>query len=130
MSGNIFLYQGVLTGSYNSHVPVVQMLSKRHDVQVITRWLSEWIRAGAPIPKEAICDFSLALLGALVKALTHCSDLKSYINECAGVLLQKKSYKLPPCFIGVDVAHFYTIVVLSETEGNNSFENPIVSEVS
>lgn len=172
LSGNIFLYQGVLTGSDNSHVPVVQMLSERHDVQAITRWLSEWIRAGAPIPKEAICDFSLALLGALVKAFTCHSDLKSYINECFGVLLQKKSYKLPLCFIRVDVAHFIkmicqwdclrkkphrvkdfyvrsmaqlvkpqsleeakvlirsiAVVALSETEGSDSFGNPIMSEV-
>ncbi|XP_026010078.1 golgin subfamily A member 6-like protein 6 isoform X4 [Astatotilapia calliptera] len=41
LSGNIFLYQGVLTGRDNSHVPMVQMLSERHDVQAITRWLSE-----------------------------------------------------------------------------------------
>lgn len=109
----------------------------------------------------------------LVKALTHHSDLKSYINECFDVLLQKKSYKLPPCFIRVDVAHFIkmicqrdclrkkphrvkdfyvlsiaqlvksqsleeakvlirsiAVVALSETEGNNSFGNPIMSEVS
>lgn len=90
LSGHIFLYQGVLIGSDNSHIPVVQMLSERHDVQAITRWLTEWIHAGAPVPKEAISDFSLALLGALVKAFTQLSDLKSHVNECFGVLLQKK----------------------------------------
>lgn len=71
LSRHIFLYHGVLTGSNNSHVPVVQMLSERHNVQAITRWWSEWGRAGAPVPKEAISDFSLALLCALVKAFTH-----------------------------------------------------------
>ncbi|KAF5904350.1 NOF-FB transposable element, partial [Clarias magur] len=104
-SGHIFLYQGVLTGHNSSSVPVVQMLSERHDTNAITQWLTEWIRAGAPIPKEAVSDFSLALLGALVKAFTPHPDLKSYINECFGVLLGKQSAKLPSCFVRVDVAH-------------------------
>ncbi len=47
MSGHVFLYQGVLAGDTCSSVPVVQMLSERHDVNAITHWLTEWIRAGA-----------------------------------------------------------------------------------
>ena len=69
-SGHIFLYQGVLIGHNSSSVPVVQMLSEKHDVNAITQWLTEWIRAGAPVPKEVVSDFSLAILGALVKAFT------------------------------------------------------------
>ncbi|XP_060748439.1 chromobox protein homolog 1a isoform X2 [Tachysurus vachellii] len=104
-SGHIFLYQGVLAGDEHSSIPVVQMLSERHDVNAITNWLTEWIRAGAPTPKEVVSDFSLALLGALVKAFTPHPDLKTYTNECYGVLLGKQSAKVPPCFVRVDVAH-------------------------
>ncbi len=63
------------------------------------------LRAGAPTPKEVVSDFSLALLGALVKAFTPHPDLKTYINVCCGVLLGKQSAKVPPCFVRVDVAH-------------------------
>ena len=69
-SGHIFLYQGVLSAHTGIHTPVVQMLSEKHNIDSIANWLIEWHRAGAPIPKEAVSDFSLALLGALVKAFT------------------------------------------------------------
>ena len=68
-SGHIFLYQGILTGD-NCSVPVVQMLSERHDINAIATWLTEWLRTGATAPKEAVSDFSLAILGSLVKAFT------------------------------------------------------------
>ncbi len=103
MSGHVFLYQGVLAGDECSSVPVMQMLSERHDVNAITHWLTEWIRAGATTPKEVASDFSLALLVALVKAFTPHPDLKTYINVCCGVLLGKQSAKVPPCFVRVDV---------------------------
>ncbi|GAA6084538.1 golgin subfamily A member 6-like protein 22 isoform X1 [Tachysurus ichikawai] len=96
---------GVLAGDEHSSVRVVQMLSEKHDVNAITNWLTEWIRTGAPTPKEVVSDFSLALLGALVKAFTPHPDLKTYINECYGVLLGKQSAKVPPCFVRIDVAH-------------------------
>ena len=104
-SGHIFLYQGVLSGESGVHIPVVQMLSERHTIPAIANWLSEWHRGGAPVPKEAVCDFSLAILGALVKSFTPHPDLKAYINECFGVLLGNPSSTLPTCFLRVDVAH-------------------------
>ncbi|XP_061154987.1 protein orai-2 isoform X1 [Syngnathus typhle] len=105
MSGHIFLYQGVMTGHTSSSVPVVQMLSEKHDVNAITQWLKEWIHAGASVPKEAVSDFSLAILGALVKAFTPHPDLKSYINECFNISRGNQPGHLPPCFVRVDVAH-------------------------
>ena len=81
-SGHLFLYQGILSseGDAAIHSPVVQMLSERHDINAIGNWLSEWLGAGAPVPKEVVSDFSLAILGGLVKAFTPHPDLKSYIN--------------------------------------------------
>lgn len=77
-SGHIFLYQGILAGDECSSVPEVQMLSERHNVNAITHWLTEWIYASAPTPKEFVSDFSLALLGALVKAFTPHPPHSSY----------------------------------------------------
>lgn len=109
-SGHIFLDQGVLTGLNSSNVPVVQMLLGKHDVYAITQWLTEWTRAGSPVPKQVVSDFSLAILGAVVKAFTPLPDLKNYINECFSVLLGNQSAKLPPCFVRVDVAHCIKMV--------------------
>lgn len=110
-SGHIFLYQGILCKNilYQS-VPVVQMLSEKHDMNAIAYWLTEWMRAGAPCPQEAVSDFSLAFLGAMVKAFTPHPDLKSYINACFDALLKKPNAKMPPCFIRVDVAHLVKMV--------------------
>lgn len=80
MSGHIFLYQGVLC-SHGDHIPVVQILSENHTIHSIANWLTEWQQAGANVPKEAVCDFSLALLGGLVKAFTPYPDLKTYANQ-------------------------------------------------
>ena len=110
-SGHIFLYQGVLSAHTGVHTPVVQMLSEKHNIDSIANWLSVWHRAGAQIPKEAVSDFSLALLGALVKAFTPQPDLRSFINTCFGVLLgHADSRQLPPCFIRVDVAHCIKLI--------------------
>lgn len=109
-SGHIFLDQGLLTGLNSSSVPVVQMLWEKHDVYAITQWLTEWTRAGAPVPKQVGSDFSLAILGAVVKAFTPLPDLNTYINECFSVLLGNQSAKLPPCFVRVDVAHCIKMV--------------------
>ena len=81
------------------------MLTERHGINAIANWLTEWIPAGAAILKEAVSDFSLAILGALVNAFIPHPDLKTYINECFHVLLGDKSAKLPPCFVRFDVAH-------------------------
>ncbi|TTF71937.1 hypothetical protein Baya_15120 [Bagarius yarrelli] len=80
--------KGVLC-SQGDHIPVVQMLTENHTISSTSNWLNEWQRAGASPPKEAVCDFSLALLGALVKAFTPYPDLKTYINQCFGVLTKK-----------------------------------------
>lgn len=113
VSGHIFLYEGVLIPGNTEEamkVPVVQMLSEKHDINAIAYWLTEWKRAGAPLPKETVCDFSMALLGAIVRAFTPYPDLVTYINQCFGVLMEKESSKLPPCFVRVDVAHCIKLV--------------------
>ncbi len=75
-----------MAGGESSSVPVVQMLSERHDVNAITHWLTEWIRAGAPTPKEVVSDFlwlcselwSRLLLLILILRPTSMSVVESY----------------------------------------------------
>lgn len=109
-SGHIFLYQGILSAHPGVHTPVVQMLSEKHNIDSIANWLGEWHRAGAPIPKEAVSDFSLAILEALVKAFTPLPDLRAYINTCFGLLQGHSDCQLPPCFIRVYVAHCIKLI--------------------
>jgi len=47
------------------------MLSERHDNNSIYYWLIEWIRDGAPCPKQVVTDMSLALMVAVVRAFTQ-----------------------------------------------------------
>lgn len=60
-SGHILPYRGVMTGNNSSSVPVVQTLSKKHDVCAITCWLTEWIHAGAPVPRLKSMNFQVVL---------------------------------------------------------------------
>lgn len=81
------------------------MLSEMHDTNFISFWLSEWIRKGASIPDEYVCDMSLALLGAGVIAFTKQSTLSLYIDY----LYQMHLTGCPPdpgCFIRIDIEHF------------------------
>ncbi|CAL9689855.1 unnamed protein product [Knipowitschia caucasica] len=86
------------------------MLSERHDVNAISHWLTEWIHAGAPVPKEVVCDFSLAILGALVRSFTPHPDFKTYLNECFNIMTGNPAAKLPHCYIRVDVAHCIKLI--------------------
>ncbi len=56
-SGHVFLYQGILC-SQGDNIPLVQMLTENHTINIIAKWLNEWQRAGAAVPNEAVCDFS------------------------------------------------------------------------
>lgn len=80
------------------------MISEKHDTNLITYWLREIIRDGAPIPPEGDCDFSMALLNAVSLAFNE-RNLKNYISDCyrwiCGEILQNPVR----CYIRVDIAH-------------------------
>ncbi|KAJ8887870.1 hypothetical protein PR048_014088 [Dryococelus australis] len=44
---------------------VANMLSESHNNLRIHHFLESWLRSGAPVPKEAVCDHSVALLSGL-----------------------------------------------------------------
>lgn len=89
------------------------MLSKSHNTNAINYWLLEWRRVGALLPNslEVVTDFSIALINAVCIAFAGCAEGSSkYIKRCINVLNKSPGYKLPSCFIRVDVAHLLKFV--------------------
>lgn len=93
----------------NSQYSVSHMLSERHDNNSIRFWLEEWIRDGAPKPKQVVTDMSLALMVAVIKAFTQFNTILSYIEGCFNFLC-KNQLSLPHCFIRCDVAHVIKLI--------------------
>jgi len=92
---------------------VSNMISERHTTLAIFNWLAEWVSNYVPLPKEAVCDQSMALLSAIVQAFTQYSSLHQYLVVCAELTLGKKSsdsHWLPNCFVRTDIAHFMKLV--------------------
>ena len=106
-SSHIFLYS-IVVNFDKTTVAVEEMLSERHDTEFITFWLKRWLRRGAPIPKEAVCDYSRALLSGLCLALNNMT-IKAYIMFCFSSIL-KGSMERPQTLIRVDVAHLIHLV--------------------
>lgn len=79
MSKHIFLYQCVINCK-NGQFSVCQMVSESHNTNSIHFWLAEWIRSGAPVPKEVICDSSRALLIAIIRAFTGYLTIEDYAS--------------------------------------------------
>ncbi len=63
-------------------VSVGDMLSERHNNNSICHWLMEWLRSGAPLPKQVVTDMSLALLSGVVRAFTTFTSVWDYIKFC------------------------------------------------
>lgn len=113
LSGYIFLYLIVikLPNESEGQISVAQMLSEAHNTNAIAYWLLEWRRSGALPPKEIVIDFSMALINAVCMAFAGCSEGSSmYIQRCMNFLNKSESYKLPSCFIRVDIAHVLKFV--------------------
>lgn len=107
---SILLYEiAVYDKNITKQYSVCHMLSERHDNNSIYYWLIEWIRDGAPCPKQVITDMSLALMAAVVRAFTQYNNLKSYIRACFKLLTNAES-DLPKCFVRCDVAHVIKLV--------------------
>lgn len=101
------------------------MVSGRHDINAIQYWLQEIIKDGAPIPKQTICDFSLALLGAIAKAFAKFDSLHGYLNSCSKIItgpnnkisatindnniITDPNHHLPDTVIRVDISHVIKI---------------------
>lgn len=62
-----------------------------------------------PLPKQVVCDFDKALIGAIVRAFYQCKNLQDYLSQCF-ICLNKESKNLPPTFLRLDVSHFIHMV--------------------
>jgi len=81
----IFLYQAV-TVINGKILPLFQMISEKHDTNILTYWMREWLRSGVPCPTQVVTDYSLALLDAVTLSFNN-TDLRTYINNCMNMLL-------------------------------------------
>jgi len=93
-TAHIFLYNCVVNSEKSGLFPVTQMLSERHNTNAIHYWLMEWIRSGAPRPREVVCDFSRALLTAAIRSFINYSTLEEYIDAFKKVIYQLATYVL------------------------------------
>lgn len=93
-----FLYHCVINCK-SGQFSICQMVSESHNANSIHFWLAEWIRSGAPVPKEVVCDSSRALLIAIIRAFTGYLNIEDYADAC-------KNSNLPKCYVRIDVAHF------------------------
>lgn len=97
-SKHMFLYHCVINCK-NGQFPICQMISETHNTNSIHFWLAEWLRSGASVPKEVVCDSSRALLIAIIRAFTGHQCIDDYADAF------RKS-TLPTCYVRIDVAHF------------------------
>lgn len=109
-TNSIFLYEGLVYDDKKKYsFTATNMLSERHTSVEISNWLFNWLSSDIPIPKQTVCDQSLALLSAIVKCFTQYSTLQDYVRACASLLhgdVPLKFYWVPRCFVRVDIAHF------------------------
>lgn len=107
---NILLYEiAIHDKTIKAQYSVSHMLSEKYDNNSIYNWLIEWIRNGAPCPKQVVTDMSLALLAAVVRAFTQYNNLTNYISACFQLLFNMQQDP-PTCFVRCDVAHIIKLV--------------------
>lgn len=64
MSSHIFLYEAVISKRiYQSSMS--QMISEKQNTFTIYSWVETWVKDVSCVPHESVCDYSMALLGAL-----------------------------------------------------------------
>lgn len=105
----VFLYQAVC-GYRGKILPLFQMISEKHDTNMLNYRMQEWIRSGAPIPKQVVVDYPLALLNAACAAFNNVT-LKMYINACI-TYDESETMQLhrPLCVLRIDIAHLIKMV--------------------
>lgn len=92
LSSHIFLYEAVVSnGVYQ--LSISQMLSEKQDTFTIYYWLAMWIKDGVSVPQESVCDYSMALLGAITRAFCNGMTIRNYVDSCIEILSCKKIIK-------------------------------------
>ncbi|KAF0753334.1 Uncharacterized protein FWK35_00012605 [Aphis craccivora] len=89
----IYLYKALMYDESKLHsFTVSNMISEWHTTLAIYNWLANWLNFNVPLPRETICDQSMALLSLCVKCFTQYSSLKQYIRVCAKLELDYEEW--------------------------------------
>lgn len=108
-SPHLFLYECVCVSELGNF-PVFQMVSAKQDASLISYFLSEIVRDGAPIPRIVVTDFEKAILIAIARIFANCIDLRHYLQICYNIINNKDFNNVPQCYIRLDVSHFINII--------------------
>lgn len=120
LSAHIFLYEAVISTNYGQ-IPVTQMISEKQDTLTLFYWLGNWMKCGLKTPNEIVCDYSMALLGAISMAFCKSSNIKLYIDQCFGVVMGYHQ-NLPSSYIRIDIAHVMKIFCRNKNlQGKNKW---------
>lgn len=90
ISSHMFLYVCVINCK-SGQFSVCQIITESHNVNSIHFWLAEWLRSGASVPKEVVCDSSRALLIAITRAFTGYLNISDYADAF-------RNSNLPKCY--------------------------------
>lgn len=106
LDGHKFLYLEVvkITRQNGRLLPVVKILSKRHNFNAIAYWLDECLRAEAKRPQYIVDDDSAALISTCSKIFCKESSTAKYLNQCFVYLQWTDEYR-QICLLRTDVAH-------------------------
>ena len=63
----IYLYN-IVIHTEAGQILVAQMITESHDTNSILFFLLQWTQSGAPFPNVVVCDGTIALLTAVIKA--------------------------------------------------------------
>ena len=108
---HIFLYS-IVVNFEGTTLPVHQMVSEAHDTATIGYWLSRWTNLMGLVvpPKEAVCDYSRALINALCLAFNG-RRIKSYLDICFAMIENPRVViERPATIIRIDVAHLIHMI--------------------
>lgn len=108
-SPHIFLYE-ILCVSDVGNFPIFQMVSTKQDASMISYFFSEIIRDGVPIPRMVVSDFGKAILNAVARIFSGCSNLSHYLQICYNIIHNQYSHIILSCYIRLDVSHFISMI--------------------
>lgn len=107
-SNVIFLYQ--IVAPFNGKIlPVCKMVSEKHDTNMLSFWLREWLRTPILCPSEIVVDYSSALINAISLALNDV-NLNVYVEQCMTFLESSDDMQRLKCIIRIDIAHIIKLV--------------------
>lgn len=105
-SGHIFLYSMTINFK-NETLSVYDMFTESQDTDVIWWWLKQWLKL-APIPKQAVCDCSRAVMNGISLAFNN-QTVKTYVETCFLYAIGDEEYsRREPIhtYLRLDVPHF------------------------